>query len=172
MASCEGRSKRAQTSRFYHGVPAARFVRGGEEVAWYDRAMAWDPFSELRAWTDRLERLAVHHAESWAPAMDVYETLERYVVTAEVPGMTREQVILQLEDSRLTVRGERPHSGGEGGQIVHYHQVERGHGAFQRTFEFDDKIDVERVTADLSAGVLTIILPKRAPQPARKIDVT
>lgn len=133
--------------------------------------MVWDPFSELRAWTDRLERLAMHHAESWTPAMDVYETPERFVVTAELPGMTRDQVTLQLEDARLTVRGQRPHSGAEGGEIVHYHQVERGHGAFQRTFEFADKIDVDGVTADLSAGVLTIHLPKRAPQPARKINV-
>jgi HSP20 family protein len=134
--------------------------------------MAWDPFSELRAWTDRLERLATPHADSWTPAMDVYETPERFVVIAEVPGMTRDQVTLQLEDSRLTVHGERPHIGAEGGDIVHYHQVERGHGAFQRTFEFAVRIDVERVTADLSAGVLTILLPKRAPQPARKIDVS
>ena len=134
--------------------------------------MPWDPFSELRTWTDRLERLATHHPDSWTPAMDVYETPERFVVTAEVPGMTREQVTLHLEDSRLTVRGERPHSRAEGGEIVHYHQVERGHGAFHRTFEFADKIDLEQVTADLSAGVLTILLPKRAPQPARKIDVS
>ena len=133
--------------------------------------MPWDPFGDLRTWHDRLGRLAAHHAESWTPAIDIYETPERYVVTAEVPGMTREQVTLQLADSQLAIRGQRPASGGEGGDIILYHQVERGHGAFQRTFEFVDKIDVEGVTADLAAGVLKILLPKLTPPPPRKIDV-
>jgi HSP20 family protein len=133
--------------------------------------MPWDPFGELRAWHDRLERLAAHHADSWTPAIDIYETADEYVVTAEVPGMVREQVTLELEESRLTLRGQRPDSGADGGGTVLYHQVERGHGAFQRTFEFADKVDVEAVAADLSAGVLTIVLPKRPPSPARKIDV-
>lgn len=134
--------------------------------------MVWDPFSELRTWHDRLERLATLQPASWTPAIDIYETPDRYVVTAEVPGMTREQVTLQLEDSRLTLRGRRENGGAETGDIVLYHQVERGYGAFERTFEFADRVDVDRVTADLSAGVLTILLPKRVPQPARKIDVT
>ena len=133
--------------------------------------MPWDPFTELRAWHDRLGRLAAHHADSWTPAMDVYETPERYVVTAEVPGVTREMVTLELEEYRLTVHGHRAGSAAEGGEIVLYHQVERGYGAFQRTFEFAEKIEVERVTADLAAGVLTILLPKVPPAPARKINV-
>ncbi|HEV3486107.1 MAG TPA: Hsp20/alpha crystallin family protein [Vicinamibacterales bacterium] len=133
--------------------------------------MAWDPFGELRAWHDRLERLAAHHADSWTPAIDIYETAERYVVTAEVPGLSREQVTLELEESRLTLRGQRAGTGAEGGEIVLYHQVERGYGAFQRTFEFADKVDVDGVSADLTAGVLTILLPKIPPPPARKIDV-
>jgi HSP20 family protein len=138
---------------------------------WYDPWMSWDPLGDLRAWHDRLGRLATHHADSWTPAIDVYETPERYVVTAEVPGLTREQVTLELEEARLTVRGQRPDSGADGGEIVLYHQVERGHGAFQRTFEFAEKIDVEQVTADLNAGVLTILLPKLPHAPARKINV-
>ena len=134
--------------------------------------MPWDPFGELRAWHDRLERLAAHRADSWTPAIDIYETPERYVVTAEVPGMTREQVTLELEESRLTLRGQRPDSGADGGEVVHYHQVERGYGQFQRTFEFADKVNVAAVTADLASGVLTILLPKAPPPPARRIDVT
>ena len=58
-----------------------------------------------------------------------------------------------------------------GEAIVHFHQVERGHGAFSRTFEFADKIDVAGVTADLSNGVLTVTLPKVPPPPPRRIEV-
>ncbi len=130
--------------------------------------MPVNPWRDLRAWQERLERLSSHHADSWAPPIDVYETPDRYVVAAELPGLARDEIELAMADSRLTVRGQRVARSGEN---VHYHQVERGHGAFSRTFEFNDKIDVEAVTADLSDGVLTVTLPKLPPAPRRKIDV-
>ena len=130
--------------------------------------MPVNPWRDLRAWQERLERLSSHHAESWPPPIDVYETPDRYVVVAELPGLTREQIELAMADSRLTIRGQRP---ARAGDSIHYHQVERGHGAFSRTFEFNDKIDVEAVTADLANGVLTVTLPKLPPAPRRKIDV-
>lgn len=127
-----------------------------------------NPWRDLRAWQERLERLTSHHAESWSPPIDVYETADRYVVAAELPGLTRDQIELAMADSRLTIRGKRVERAAES---VHYHQVERGHGAFTRTFEFNDKIDVENVSADLANGVLTVTLPKIPPAPRRKIDV-
>ena len=130
--------------------------------------MPCDPLGDLRAWQERLERLSRHHAESWAPPIDVYETADSFVVSAEVPGLTREQIELAMADSRLVIRGARLDRGAEG---VHYHQVERGHGAFSRTFEFNAPIDADRVTADLSNGVLTVTLPKRPTAPGRRIDV-
>lgn len=133
--------------------------------------MPWDLSSELRAWQERLERLSLHHSESWAPAIDVYETATGYVITAEVPGLSRDQIDLQLEDARLTIRGARSDGRATGGDILHYHQVERGHGAFARTFEFAEKIDIERVTAEMADGVLTVSLPKVPPEPARRIEV-
>ena len=125
---------------------------------------------DLRAWHERLERLSRHQADAWTPAIDVYETEQAYVVTAEVPGLTREEVDLTIEDSRLTVQGRRDARPGAGAS-VHYHQVERGYGAFRRVFEFAQSIDAERVTADLTDGVLTITVAKVAPPPARKIEV-
>jgi HSP20 family protein len=130
--------------------------------------MPVNPWRDLRAWQERLERLSSHHAESWTPAIDVYETPDRYVVAVELPGLTRDQIELAMADSRLTVRGQRLTRTGDD---VHYHQVERGHGAFSRTFEFNDKIDIDAVTADLSNGVLSVTLPKVPPAPRRKIDV-
>ena len=132
--------------------------------------MSPNPWRDLRDWQERLERLAGHHsAEGWAPPIDLFETADRYVIAAELPGMDREQIALAMEDSRLTISGRR----GEGpsGADVHYHQVERGHGAFSRTFEFADKIDTDGVTADLTDGVLTVTLPKVPPPPPRKIEV-
>jgi HSP20 family protein len=126
---------------------------------------------DLRVWQERLERLSAHHPDAWTPPIDVYETDDRYVVAAELPGLARDQIELALEDSRLTIRGQRIDRTASTGDVVHFHQVERGHGAFARTFEFGSKIDTEAVSADLTNGVLTITLPKAAPPPARKIEV-
>jgi len=130
--------------------------------------MAWDPLRDLQALQERLAR---PQAEAWAPPIDVYETATVYVVTAEVPGLTRELIELALEDTRLTIRGRRPDPGSTSGRAVRFHQVERGRGPFSRTFEFADRVDGSRVTADLANGVLTVTLPKLAEPPARKIEV-
>ena len=84
---------------------------------------------ELRVLQQRLERLSAHQVEAWSPAIDVYETETSFVVTAEVPGLTREQVDLVFEDRRLTIRGSRSDRAAQG-DVVRFHQVERGHGSF------------------------------------------
>ena len=131
--------------------------------------MSPNPWRDLRGWQDRLERLSGGHLDSWAPPIDVFETSDGYVIAAELPGLSRDQIELAMEDSRLTIRGRRTET--PPSADAHYHQVERGHGAFSRTFEFADKIDADRVTADLTDGVLTVSLPKIAPPPSRKIEV-
>jgi HSP20 family protein len=128
--------------------------------------MPWD----IRAWHERLERLSTHNPDAWAPAIDVYETSAAFVVTAEVPGVSRDQIDIALEEFRLTLSGQRTERYGTR-DVLHFHQVERGYGTFVRTFEFADRIDVERVTADLADGVLTVTLPKVPPPPARRISV-
>ena len=126
---------------------------------------------DLRVWQERLERLSAPHPDSWTPPIDVYETTDRYVIAAELPGLAREHIELALEDTRLTIRGQRIDRTASSGDVMHFHQVERGHGAFARTFEFGSKIDTDAVSADLTNGVLTVTLPKAAIPPARKIEV-
>ena len=126
---------------------------------------------DLLAWQERLGRLTPSPPESWTPAIDVYETAAAYIVTAEVPGLRREEIELAVEDWQLTIRGQRVDRDERLQQITHFHQVERGHGAFSRTFEFAEKIDANAVAADLTEGVLTITLPKLPPAPPRRITV-
>jgi HSP20 family protein len=133
--------------------------------------MAWEPLRELRAWQERLERLSNHHADAWAPPIDVYETEDRFVVSAELPGLARDEIELAFEASRLTIRGRRADRPAGAEDVIHFHQVERGHGQFARTFEFTAKIDVDAVTADLANGVLTVMLPKAPAVPPRTIEV-
>jgi HSP20 family protein len=133
--------------------------------------VAWDPLRDLRVWQDRLQRLSAHHAESWTPPIDVYETADRYVIAAELPGLARGDIELVIEDTRLVIRGRRTDRTAPAGEVLHFHQVERGHGAFTRSFEFAATIDAEAVSADLDNGVLTVTLPKVPSPPARKIEV-
>ena len=130
--------------------------------------MPWDPFRDLQAWQ---ERMSAHHHEAWAPPIDVYETADHYVITAEVPGLSRDHIELALEDTRLTIRGRRPEPVRPLEGSVRFHQVERGRGPFTRTFEFADRVDAARVVADLSDGVLTVTLPKLPEPPVRTILV-
>lgn len=131
--------------------------------------MACDPLRDLRAWQERLERIASQHASPWAPPVDVYETEDRYVITAELPGTPRDLIQLAVQDNRVTIRGERP-AVPAGPPRGHYHQLERGHGPFYRAFEFAETIREDGITADLRDGILTVTLPKLAAGP-RRIDV-
>ena len=130
--------------------------------------MPCDPLRDLRAWQDRMERLAAaqHGSAAWTPPVDVYETADQYVVTAEIPGLKRDEIDVSVENGRVTLRGARR----ETVDSRRFHQVERGHGQFHRTFEFGDAIAPETVSADLRDGVLTITLPKVAPA-VRRIEV-
>src|SRR3954453_1565349 len=133
--------------------------------------MPWETLRELRAWQERLQPLSAAPADAWTPPIDVYETDDRYVIAAELPGLVREHIELAVETSRLTIRGSRVGRPPDSAEVLHFHQVERGHGQFSRTFEFAATIDVDAVSADLADGVLTITLPKAAVTPLRNIEV-
>ena len=132
--------------------------------------MPCDPLRDLRAWQERLEQLSTQHGSAWAPPIDVYETRDRYVITAEVPGLARDQLEIAVQDNRLTIQGRRA-AGMPASAARRYHQVERGHGAFQRAFAFAEPVDHAGITADLRDGVLTVTLPKAA-SPPRRIEVS
>ena len=131
--------------------------------------MPCDPLRDLRDWQERLERLAAQHGTAWAPPIDVYETEDRYVVTAEVPGVSRDDIDVAVHDNHLQLRGTRT-AQPLGQDAPHFHQVERGHGSFERTFRFADPVLTDQISADLRDGVLTITLPKVA-SPPRRIQV-
>jgi HSP20 family protein len=99
----------------------------------------------------------------------VHETADEYVITAELPGLRRDDIQIQVTDGRLQLSGVRREAGVPCEQ---YHRVERGHGEFSRTFELPLPVDSDRITADLRDGVLTVICPKAAEGSARRIQVS
>lgn len=126
----------------------------------------WDPIRDLLAIHQRLDRFAPGPA-GWVPPVDLAETTEAYVVTAELPGLQRDDLEIRFHEDHLTISGIRR----ERGACEQYHRVERGHGAFSRTFHLPLPVDVDRVTADLRDGVLTVTCPK-SQEAVRRITIT
>ena len=127
----------------------------------------WDPLRDLLAIQQRLDPFAPSPT-GWVPPVDLQERADRYVLTAEVPGLRREDLEIRLEEGRLTLSGVRPE---RGATCEQYHRVERGHGAFSRTFHLPVPVDAEHVVADLRDGVLTITCPKARDASPRRISV-
>jgi HSP20 family protein len=128
----------------------------------------WDPIRDLLAIQQRLDRFAPGPS-GWIPPIDVYETEEGYVITAELPGLGRKDVQIQVAEGRVQISGQRRE---RDIPCEQYHRVERGHGSFSRTFELPLPVDASRVTADLRDGVLTVTCPKTNEAAPRRIRVS
>jgi len=131
----------------------------------------WDPLRDLLTLHEQLGQLVGTDAPGWTPPVDLYETADAFCLTAEVPGLTRDQIEIQVEDSRIVLRGARAAGSGNDVSCEQFHRVERGHGRFSRAFALPERIDVEHVTADLKDGVLTVMIPKSPDRGARRVGV-
>ena len=133
----------------------------------------WDPLRDLLALHEQLGQLVGTDAPGWTPPVDLYETPSEYVLTAELPGLSREQIEIHAEESRITIRGARGNSK-EGRDIAceQYHRVERGHGRFSRAFTLPEPIDVNAIVAELKDGILTVTMPKSGDRSVRRIAVS
>jgi len=141
----------------------------------YDRRVAqtrWDPLRDLLALHEHLGQLVGTDAPGWTPPVDLYETPAEYVLSAELPGLTRDRIEIHAEETRITIRGARSSSPGREIPCEHYHRVERGHGRFSRTFALPEPIEVDAISADLKDGVLTVKIPKSHSRALRHVDVT
>ena len=136
-------------------------------------------FSDLAALEQQINQLfesARHNNQAsrnfWSPAVDIYETTNSFVLTAEVPGISRDEVDVKVIDNQLTLRGERgwDRDGATETGSEQFHRLESAYGKFERSFNLSERIDVANISASLDKGVLTVKLPKHAPQ-AKKIKV-
>jgi HSP20 family protein len=106
---------------------------------------------------------------AWAPAIDVHEEKDGYIVKAELPGVKREDVSLSLEEDVLTIKGERREEKEE--KREGYLRRERAYGAFQRTLQLPRPVKAEAVSAEFKDGVLKIRLPKADTAKSREIKI-
>jgi HSP20 family protein len=137
---------------------------------WYDPLVAfarWDPIRDLLAIHQRLDRFAPGQG-GWMPPLDLYETPDAYIVTAELPGLVNEDLHIDFRDGHLTLSGVRRE---DGASCERYQRMERGHGSFSRTFQLPVPVDSDAIVADLRDGVLRVTCPK-APAAPRRIQVS
>jgi HSP20 family protein len=106
---------------------------------------------------------------TWTPPVDVRETPDAYVVSAELPGLAREDIQITLENNILRLSGERKFERDE--KQENYHRIERSYGAFTRSFALPTQVDGERVQAGFKDGVLTVTVPKAEAARPRKIEI-
>lgn len=105
----------------------------------------------------------------WAPAVDIREDGEAYSIQADVPGVNPADIDVSFEGGVLAIKGERKaETKSDDGNV---HRVERRHGSFLRRFTLPDTADAERIEAKVEAGVLRVVIRKKAESQPRKITV-
>lgn len=142
----------------------------------------WNPISEFEDMMNRYNRmfgLARANGEregkdlfsrnDWAPAVDIKETPEAFLVEAELPGMAKEDVKVTVHDGVLTIQGERKSE--EESNDKKLHRIERFYGSFTRRFTLPDNVDENSVTAGFKDGLLTLKIQKAEPKEPKAIEV-
>ena len=142
----------------------------------------WEPFRELGTLQSEMNRLFNSVFDTpgqgqgnggtlrrWLPAMDLVETDDHFVLRADLPGMDEDDVKIELEDSTLTISGERKAEHEE--KSEGYYRVERAFGTFARTLTLPQGVDPEAVSASFDRGVLELRVPKPEERKPRRIEI-
>jgi len=141
----------------------------------------WDPSRELTSLQGEMNRLFNTFFDTptsgnggtsrrWVPAMDLVETEDTYVLRADLPGMGEDDVTIEVENSVLTVSGERKaehEAKGEG-----YYRVERAFGGFSRSLTLPEGVDPEAVAATFDKGVLEVRIPKPEQTKPKRVSIS
>ena len=138
----------------------------------------WDPFRDLSVLQDRINRIFNEQAggrdaesassRTWSPVVDILETDTDLVVRAELPGMTRDEIDVEVTSELLSIRGERKADEESKDKCI---RIERPHGPFQRSFTIGVPVQPDKVKASYRDGLLEIVVPKAEEVKPKKIQV-
>jgi HSP20 family protein len=148
--------------------------------------MRWDPFQDLRSAQDEMAQMSpmLAHAlglharqqgndramtTAWAPALDISERKDAYLVNVELPGLEPEDLDITMEDGLLTIKGERQFTSESSEQ--QFHRVERRYGAFRRSITLPAQVQADHIEATFDNGVLQIVVPKAEEAKPKRIQV-
>jgi HSP20 family protein len=141
----------------------------------------WDPFRDLLTFREKMNRLFEETfslwgeekeliSGTWSPAVDIYETENEVVLTAELPGMEEKDIQLKIEDNNLVLKGERKFE--KETKEENYHRIERAYGSFYRSFTIPPAVDRGKITAEYENGILKVRMPKKAETKPKEIKIT
>ncbi len=106
---------------------------------------------------------------SWMPAVDIHESENAYIITAELPGLKKNEVKITLDNNIITIRGEKKDE--QEKKTLHSHRLERSYGLFERSFTLPATVKTDNVDARFDDGILTVTLPKAEEAKQKLIDV-
>jgi HSP20 family protein len=106
---------------------------------------------------------------TWTPAVDIQETDDAYRIHAELPGLTKDDIQITLENNVLRLSGERKLE--KDVKQENYHRIERTYGTFSRSFALPTQVSPDKVEAKFENGVLTIVVPKAEQAKPRRINI-
>ena len=139
----------------------------------------WRPMSELENFRTQMDRLFdrfsgdVDTSEELTvgyPLVDIKETKDDILLTAEIPGMSKDDVKISLAENMLTIKGEKKEEKKK--DEDNYHRTERRYGSFQRSFSVSTPIDADKIKASCKDGILTIKLPKKEESKQKEIPIS
>ncbi|MEJ2609207.1 MAG: Hsp20/alpha crystallin family protein [Candidatus Thiodiazotropha sp.] len=141
----------------------------------------YDPWHSVDDWRHELDRMfhpLLQHGDDtshvvggdWAPAVDIKEEEEGYLIRADIPGVKPEDIEITMENGVLSIRGERKFEETE--ERENFKRVERSHGIFYRRFSLPDNTDAEAIHATGQDGVIEITIPKTKGALPKRIEVT
>ena len=142
----------------------------------------WDPSKEINNLQHHVSRVfgetfcpCVGDTEAkakgaWHPAVDIFETEQEIILKAETPGLTKEQVNVEVDEGTLHLKGERKFEKDVNEET--FHRIERVYGGFQRSFVLPESVDTDKVYAELKDGILEIRLGKREQAKPKHIQVS
>ncbi len=142
------------------------------------KLVRWDPFQELVAMSNRLNRTldssltprAEDSFGTWAPPVDIVERADHLVIRAEIPGVRREDMDVRIENGVLTLHGERKHEAQVSEENAY--RMERVYGAFTRSFSLPTTVDAAKVSATYKDGILKVTIPKVETAKPKRIEIS
>ncbi|HZD54950.1 MAG TPA: Hsp20/alpha crystallin family protein [Candidatus Aquicultoraceae bacterium] len=145
--------------------------------------MRWmDPFRDVATLQDRMNQAFGEFLErgrgagegleagAWMPAVDIYETKDAVCLRAELPGLDKDSVHVEVKEGVLRLHGERKFE--KEVDEENYHRIERSYGSFSRSFTLPSSVDGEKVSARMKDGVLEVKLPKREQAKPKQIRIS
>lgn len=135
------------------------------------RFFGMNPFAAMREFSDEMDRMfrATESSDVWTPRSDVQFCNGNLVVTAELPGLKKEDVKIEITDDALVIEGERRREHSEDHEG--YHRYERSYGKFYRSIPLPEGAKPDQATAELSEGVLKVTIPAADVKKRRQVPV-